>query len=522
MATQKKNLTVPSAMLEKLRCSLCNNYLNHFPVYTCKNVGTVCGRCPFLQESDPIHNDAYEIIAGTLTFPCIYSNLGCVELLTPYAIVEHEETCVYRQYFCPLMPSGCCPWQGSSGEIIEHFEENHKVFVLESGMFEIDFTTKYSENYILSHSYDNLFIVHKKCDIQENIFWCSISYVGAKNVAEQYVFQLELTAKGSDVDRPFVFPLQEIQSFVNPNLDINKAIKIDAEIVRDKLKNPSNIICNIIIQTKASLELPILENDLSNIKLKTAVSTESLEQSILNELDCPICFEAMVPPIYQCETGHSLCYKCKPMILECSFCKLPVKETRNYGLERITSRLKYNCKYRQFNCAFVSSASDIKQHEVLCKFGPHECPFHDYHSCTWKGLINDIMEHARSSHTDNILETDTVNVLFDDADCNVTDEDCFILKARNELFKLLYKYEQQHFFWSVQLIGPPEESKMFMFMLDIVDGTNNNQRLILKRRVSPLMSDANAFQSESLFIKLPLDVVKPMIDGELEYRIHIV
>lgn len=524
MSSQKKLLTIPTAMLQKLRCALCNNYLNHFPVYTCKDIGTVCGRCPFLQESNPIHNDAYEIIAGTLTFPCIYTDQGCVELLTPHEIAEHEETCTYRQYFCPFMPSGCCPWQGPSAEILDHFLEKHKIFVLENGMFEIDFTTKYSENYILPHNYDKLFIIHKKCDIQENLFWCSVSYVGAKNIADQYVFELQLIVKGDNTGVPYIFPPKAVQCFVDPNLDINNAIKIDANIIKRELNNPANVICNINIEKKAVSERPLNgSNDSSDaIRSKTTMVVDALEQSILSELDCPVCYECMVPPIYQCETGHSVCDNCKPKITECPLCKLPVKDTRNFGLEKITGCIKYYCKYRDFNCSFNSSVNEIKQHEALCKFGPYNCPFQEYNCCSWKGNLNDIMEHARFSHSDNVLETDTVNVPFDDADYNPEDTDSFILEAHDELFKLLYKYGDGHFYWSVQLIGPPEESNRFMYMLDIIDNTNTNQRFILKRKVSPLLPNAEAFEGENSFIKLPMYVVEPMIDNDFTYRIHIV
>lgn len=520
MSSHKKLLTIPDATLEKLRCALCSNYLNHLPVYTCKDIGMVCGRCPFLQESNPIRNEAYEIIAEAITFPCIYKNFGCVELLTPRNIADHEETCTYRQYFCPFMPSGCCPWQGPSCELLDHFEEKHRIFVLENSMFEIDFTTKYSENYIFSLN-NHLFVIHKKSDINENLFWCSVSCVGSKSTAAQYSFQLELTVKENSKCLPYTFPPKEVQCFINPNIDKNVAVEIDVNILKMELNNPANIICTVIIAKTTAPSQCILENTAVNISSKTLVSVDSIEQDILCELECPICLEYMVPPIYQCQTGHSICGSCKIKVSECSLCKQPVQDIRNFGLEKITSRIKYHCKYRDFDCNFISTANDIKQHETVCKFGPYNCPFVGYEPCTWNGNFADIMEHVHAVHGDNVLEMNTVNVPFVKEEY-IEDEDCFVFETHGEMFRLLYRYENEHFFWSVQLIGPPEDSEKFMFALDIMDNTNNGQRFVIKRKVLPLTPYEETFEENDLFLKVPLYLIEPMIDADLTYRIQIV
>lgn len=515
MAT-KSLYSVPDATLQKLRCCLCNDYLSQFPVLVCKEIGSVCGRCPVLHDENPIRNRAYETIAETLSFPCRYSTLGCLELLTPKHLVEHEETCTYRQYFCPFMPSGCCPWQGPSSELLAHFQEKHNIFILEENLFEMDFTAKYSENYLLCEL-QNLFVVHKKCDVNENLFWCAISYIGARKIAERYNFQLILSVKGNE-ECSFSFPAVPIRCFTNPNIDKTNSVEINADVIMKELNNPANVICTIAILRK---QVEKNENNQKNLSEKRMISVESIEEDILSDLECPICFEFMVPPIYQCEIGHSVCGFCKSNVNECPSCKQSIRGTRNFHLERITNRIKYYCKYRDYGCLFITSAKDIKQHETECKYGPYKCPLHDYTLCNWKGKLSDVMQHVHHSHDDNVLELDTVTVPYEEADFESTDEDCFVIQAVGELFKLIYKYEENHFFWTVQLVGPVNEAEKFWFMLDIVDSTNLNRRFVLKRHCAPLTLNCDAFNEKEKYVKIPLDLVDCMIDNALTYRIHI-
>lgn len=513
--TTKSLYSVPDTALQRLRCALCADYLSQFPVHVCKEIGSVCGRCPVLLDENPIRNEAYEIIAGALTFPCRYSTLGCLEFLTPKDLVDHEETCTFRQYFCPFMPSGCCPWQGPSSELMAHFQEKHRIFILDDNLFEIDFTSKYSENYLLCNN-QNLFVLHKKSDISENLFWCAVSYIGARSVAEQHNFQLMLSVKGNE-EYSYTFSPTPIRCFTNPNIDKNNAVEIDVNFIKEELNNPANVVCTVHIIKKQNYS----ENNQKNLSEKRMVSVESIEEDILNDLECPVCMEFMVPPIYQCETGHSVCSVCKTKVSECPSCKESIRETRNFHLEKITNRIKYYCKYRDYDCPFISSSKDIKQHEAECKHGPYNCPLSDYSGCNWKGKVIDVMQHVRHSHDDNVLELDTVTVPYEEGDFENSDEDCFVIQAVGELFKLVYKYEEGDFYWAVQLVGPTAEAKNFMFVLDILDNTNKNQRLFLKRYCAPLSMNTEAFKNEGSYVKVPLDLICCLIDNSLTYRIQI-
>lgn len=510
--------SVPDTALQKLRCCLCNNYLSHFPVFICKNIGLMCGRCPVLAEEDLVHNEAYEMLAKSFLFPCQYSSFGCAELNLPDGIPDHEETCTFRQYFCPMMPSGCCPWQGPSLEIFEHFERtaSHGRYILREGNFEIDFTATYSENYIIQVE-QHLFVVHTQCDSHDKncaLVWCGVSYVGPKNTAKLYHFQIELKVKGND-KKCYIFPLQDVHSFLNPNMDKNSAIEISSTFVNEELDNPANVICYVTIEKKPEITKPKPERSNSDVETPHYLK-------ILDQLECMVCFNFMVPPIYQCETGHSMCGNCKSKVSECPSCKAVIKNTRNFSLEDIANHTPYPCKYREYDCDVICPAKDIQKHEALCKFGPYKCPFKEYNMCSWEGRLANLLQHVRHSHHDNYLDLDVLTIPYNEMDLDEPEDEYFVMSAFDDLFKIRCRYSSDFFYWSVQLIGPEEEASKYMFVLDVIDNTCANQRLLFKRPCTALIADNQCFTSDFPHIKLDVDLLEPFIDNDFTYRIQVV
>ena len=51
-------------------------------------------------------------------------------------------------------------------------------------------------------------------------------------------------------------------------------------------------------------------------KLSDIEPSEELRE-IEAELECPVCMEMALPPIYQCEEGHIICSSCKPLLTNC-------------------------------------------------------------------------------------------------------------------------------------------------------------------------------------------------------------
>ncbi|KDR11330.1 E3 ubiquitin-protein ligase siah-1-like [Zootermopsis nevadensis] len=63
------------------------------------------------------------------------------------------------------------------------------------------------------------------------------------------------------------------------------------------------------------------------------------EEITLKEIECPVCFEYMSPPIMLCRRGHNLCHTCRKDISKCPICKEKFI-TKNLALEEIANKIK--------------------------------------------------------------------------------------------------------------------------------------------------------------------------------------
>lgn len=57
--------------------------------------------------------------------------------------------------------------------------------------------------------------------------------------------------------------------------------------------------------------------------------------------ECPVCMDIMSAPIYQCQSGHSLCNSCTKVLVPsiCPICRQPMTQMRNWQLEDLISKV---------------------------------------------------------------------------------------------------------------------------------------------------------------------------------------
>lgn len=163
----------------------------------------------------------------------------------------------------------------------------------------------------------------------------------------------------------------------------------------------------------------------------------------------------------------------------------------------------------------------IKAHEAECKYGPYVCPLRDSLDCSWKGKISEVLNHTASSHPDNILDFDTITTpYFED---NNEEEDCFVFEKHDETFRVIFRRDEHNCYWSVQLIGPKEDSERFMYVLDVLDTNGDSkQRLFVKKPCSRYVKDEEAFADWGMHVRMPLEMIRGMIGSEFSYRLQIV
>lgn len=87
----------------------------------------------------------------------------------------------------------------------------------------------------------------------------------------------------------------------------------------------------------------------------------------LKELECPLCENTCIAPIYSCVNGHLICSGCHSLGLNCPVCDETYTNVRNIFAEQFISQFSQSCKYSEQGCLFLKwKGSDMNPHEIGC------------------------------------------------------------------------------------------------------------------------------------------------------------
>ncbi|CAG7820755.1 unnamed protein product [Allacma fusca] len=81
--------------------------------------------------------------------------------------------------------------------------------------------------------------------------------------------------------------------------------------------------------------------------------------------ECPVCYEKLYSPIYQCYNGHLICNHCIDKVERCPVCRdrMPGRRIRNLEVEKITGKPTFACPNKTKGCL------DVEEHS------PQDCEF---------------------------------------------------------------------------------------------------------------------------------------------------
>ncbi|GJQ74564.1 hypothetical protein Trydic_g21425 [Trypoxylus dichotomus] len=99
---------------------------------------------------------------------------------------------------------------------------------------------------------------------------------------------------------------------------------------------------------------------------------EEMYWNNINRIRCQNCNIIMIPPIFMCSEGHSMCLTCKT--LNCGICGIEVTDIRNIDLEDISKTISHPCRFAGKGCGEVHSCYEIRKHEVYCDYFKYRCP----------------------------------------------------------------------------------------------------------------------------------------------------
>ncbi|KAG9157837.1 hypothetical protein Leryth_000023 [Lithospermum erythrorhizon] len=113
-------------------------------------------------------------------------------------------------------------------------------------------------------------------------------------------------------------------------------------------------------------------------------------------LDCPICYEALTIPVYQCENGHIACASCCFRIgYKCPSCSQRIGTIRCRSIERIINSVKFVCPNLEYGCKETMFYNKREAHGKACIFAPCSCPLE---SCDYVGSAKNLYAHFRGKH----------------------------------------------------------------------------------------------------------------------------
>ncbi|WCJ25272.1 Protein with RING/U-box and TRAF-like domains [Euphorbia peplus] len=113
-------------------------------------------------------------------------------------------------------------------------------------------------------------------------------------------------------------------------------------------------------------------------------------------LDCPICYESLTIPVYQCENGHIACASCCLRVAnKCPSCLLPIGYNRCRAIEKVLESVKLPCQNLRYGCREMVNYSKKIEHEKICNHAPYACPVS---SCKFIASCKQLYQHFSNKH----------------------------------------------------------------------------------------------------------------------------
>lgn len=100
------------------------------------------------------------------------------------------------------------------------------------------------------------------------------------------------------------------------------------------------------------------------VTLQTPASTE-----VAKLLECPVCYDIVLPPIVLCSGGHHVCNTCRPQLQTCPTCRGTFTNVRDRFAEEFLDQIcSIRCKYASQGCTVSLPGRQLVEHQSKCNF----------------------------------------------------------------------------------------------------------------------------------------------------------
>lgn len=469
--------------LDQLRCIKCKFYLSVGPVRLLEGGGYMCGRC---HDEQGCIITIYNVVAQSFLFPCRYESSGCTEKY-PYGRMEqHEIVCDKQPFFCPSLKK--CEWQGVRKNVHKHFLLDHPDDVIEN-------------NKVV------------RVDLKENNCRCVLFVCGKALYFVDLIF---------DVDTGLTLSVMQCGLDDGPNIYNVKVFNTDGS--KELTLNSQDFSFYVNKRNQALIKKEIFETEIlryfetEELRLELHFPAQQ-EKDPLKVLECPVCIEYMLPPIYLCDMGHSFCHSCTKKVNVCSFCKSRFTSRRNYALENFADMAYPKCKNSKLGCSFRSNLEEVKLHETACE--RYQCPLltsdvpenRDLEArlCRWFGTYDEMVAHSLNTHicTEKDSFTGTCNV-------HVDKESFLLFYTHGYIFKLCSKTTiTKTLQFNTQFVGPKDRLDDFGVVVEFQAGRS---KLIYQEPCQLLLEKIDPFAD---CLTIPYEILVPFIEDRCLVRVTI-
>jgi hypothetical protein len=107
-------------------------------------------------------------------------------------------------------------------------------------------------------------------------------------------------------------------------------------------------------------------------------------RDLLKELECPVCYEYMLPPIAMYVNAHCVCCNCRGKLRNWPLCGPQFSEARCLHAKNVVRKIKFMCKYD--GCRGSFDLHCVKSHAWQCRYRP------------WEGHVASVKGHIQKMH----------------------------------------------------------------------------------------------------------------------------
>lgn len=311
MEFEEIRVTDKKALITKNICSHCNRLLNVSPIF-CLEINNVsqkiCGRCTHVVNNfsgKKIRQHTFEDLAEYLTYPCCNKQYGCNSFLPWEIVAAHETVCKYQYISCILsfediFQNKECNWIGNVKDIDEHIENAHKDRIENHSYIQLSFDGLDENKIFFTYVAKKLVTVVIKFE-SKNKYYCLVMINENDVDCQCYQYQLELFINDHK-DKSIILRKHRVESLgcLRDNLrNMEKLLEIDLDQLKNILGSTENITgCFGIVRKRKKFVRQITGKDMPLTK-----KVLPLDESVLQELECPVCNQYMVTKIYICHAG---------------------------------------------------------------------------------------------------------------------------------------------------------------------------------------------------------------------------